>query len=399
MRRKLLIAILSVVIVSQLPFAYRRYRLGRLQNAIQQLASQRVPPPETGYRDYAGVIHVHSFLGGHATGTFAEIVSAAKSNQLDFVIMTEHPQADFDTSSMTLNGPHGGVLFVNGNEVATSDGDRLLLIPGSTDASSFSAKPTRDIVDHQRASGGLSIAAYPTESSNWQATGVDGFEVYNLFSNARAANPALLFFDGLWSFGRYADLMFADFFARPDANLKLWDQAIDKDNRRSIATAGNDAHSNIGLSLVDDSGKQWLGVKLDPYDRSFRVVRTHVLVKKDLELTRESLLAALASGHVYVSFDIFGDPKGFSFRVAGQEQKIMGDEVAFVEGMRLIASAPVASRVVLYRDGSVLEDKLGSTVQFAINSKGVYRVEAYLEYLPAPARGKPWVISNPIYVR
>src|SRR6202165_5118681 len=120
-RRKILIVLLGLVVVSQLPFAYRRYRLARLQKAIQQLESQRVAPTESEYVDYQGVIHVHSSLGGHSTGNFAELISAAKANQLDFVIMTEHPQQDFATAAMTLSGVHAGVLFINGNEVPTSN--------------------------------------------------------------------------------------------------------------------------------------------------------------------------------------------------------------------------------------------------------------------------------------
>ena len=135
MKRRILIAILGLAVLSQIPFAYRRYRLRQLRNTIQQLAAQRIPPaPENEYVDYKGVIHVHSLLGGHSTGTFAELIAAAKANQLDFVIMTEHPQAEFDTSAMTLNGTHAGILFINGNEVATASGDRLLLIPGTSNA-------------------------------------------------------------------------------------------------------------------------------------------------------------------------------------------------------------------------------------------------------------------------
>src|ERR1700704_6299401 len=151
MKRKLLIIILGLIIVSQLPFAYRRYRLRRLHNTIQQLASQRVTPPgESEFVDYQGVIHVHSSLGGHSTGNFAELIAAAKANQLDFVIMTEHPQRDFDTAAMTLNGMHAGVLFMNGNEVETSSGDRLLLIPGPPDAASAGTRTTQEIIARQR---------------------------------------------------------------------------------------------------------------------------------------------------------------------------------------------------------------------------------------------------------
>jgi len=151
MKRRILIAILALIIVSQIPFAYRRYRLRRLRITIQQLASQRVAPSgESQFVDYQGVIHVHSSLGGHSTGNFAELIAAAKANQLDFVIMTEHPQQDFDTAAMTLNGMHGGVLFMNGNEVATSNGDRLLLIPGSPDAAAAGTRTTQEVIDKQR---------------------------------------------------------------------------------------------------------------------------------------------------------------------------------------------------------------------------------------------------------
>jgi hypothetical protein len=353
MKRKIFIAILGLIIVSQLPFAYRRYRLKRLRNAIQQLASQRVPPPgESEFVDYQGVIHVHSSLGGHSTGNFAELIAAANANQLDFVIMTEHPQPNFDTAAMTLSGMHAGVLFMNGNEVATSNGDRLLLIPGPPE---------------QKAGGGLSLAAYPADSQNWQTSSVDGLEVYNLFTNTRESNRAVMFFDGLWSYGSYPELMFANFFVRPTESLRRWDETILKSNRKLVATAGNDAHSNVGLSVK--------------------------------ALSRESLLEAIALGHCYLSFDIFGEAKGFSFTVTGAEQKILGDEIEFANGLGLKAGSPLNSRFMLIKDGSAIDQKSGTSADFPISAPGVYRVEAYLDSLPAPVKGQPWIISTPIYVR
>ena len=400
MKRKLLIVVLGIVVVSQLPFAFRRYRLRRLRNTIQQLASQRVNPPgESEFVDYQGVIHVHSSLGGHSTGNFDELIAAAKANQLDFVIMTEHPQPDFDTAAMTLNGMHAGVLFMNGSEVETSNRDRLLLIPGPPDAASAVTRTTQAIIDKQRLDGGVALVAYPADSQNWQTSSVDGVEVYNLFTNAREINPAVMFFDGLWSYGSYPELMFANFFDRPTENLKRWDDAISASNRKLVATSGNDAHSNVGLSVNDASGKQWLGIKLDPYERSFRTVRTHVLIKKDKALSSESLLEAIAQGHCYLSFDIFGDAKGFSFTATGASQKIVGDEIDFANGLSLKAGAPLNSRFMLLKDGSVSDQKSGTSADFPISAPGVYRVEVYLDSLPAPAKGQPWIISNPIYVR
>ena len=313
--------------------------------------------------------------------------------------MTEHPQADFDTAAMTLNGMHSRVLFINGNEVATANGDRLLLIPGSAEAASAGAKTTQAIIDRQRASGGLSFAAYPADSQNWQTSSLDGVEVYNLFTNARTINPVVMFFDGLWSYGSYPELMFANFFARPTENLKSWQDAAATTNHKLVAIAGNDAHSNVGISMNDASGKQLLGVKLDPYERSFRTVRTHVLIKKEKGLTRESLLEAIALGHCYVSFDLFGDASGFQFTARAAVPKIMGDDVANAIGLILKASAPLNSRFMLLKDGNVVDQASGTTVDFPITLPGVYRVEVYLDSLPTPVQGQPWIISNPIYVR
>ena len=389
---------LGLVVLSQLPFAYRRYRLGRLQRAIQQLESQRVPPTESEYVDYQGVIHVHSSLGGHSTGTFAELIAAAKANQLDFLIMTEHPQAEFDTSAMTLSGVHAGILFVNGNEVATASDGRLLLIPGSADAASMGTQTTQEVIAKQKAAGGLALAAYPAESHTLRSSSADGVEVYNLFTNARQYNAFVAVFDSLWSYRGAADLMFANFYARPSENLKLWDEAMSVGRRKLVAIAGNDAHSNIGLSVNDSSGKQWLGIKLDPYERSFRVVRTHVLIKKDTGLTREALLEAIAQGHCYLSFDLFGNAKGFAFATIGGFVGIMGDETPHLGGLRLRAAAPYPCRFVLFKNGVVAGEQSGTAVEFAVDGPGTYRVEAYLDSLPAPVRGQPWIISNPIYV-
>ncbi len=396
-RRKVLLILLVLIVASQAPFAYRRYRLKRLRDKIQQLATQRIAAETASdYADYKGVIHVHTSLGGHSNGTFAELIDAAKANGLDFVIMTEHTQADFDTAALTLSGVHGGVLFVNGNEVSTTDGDRLLLIPGSSNANERNS--TKEFVDAQKISHGLSFAAYPAESAHWQSSSVDGVEVYNLFTNAKQINRLATVFDGLWSYRSYPDLMFANFFARPNENLKRWDEAMLSTNRKLVAIAGNDAHSNVGFGLSDSTGRQLVGMKLDPYERSLRTVRTHVLMKKGTPLSRESLLEAISLGHCYVSFDLFSDATGFDFRVA-QSDKVMGDETTLVPSLELIATSPLFSRFVLLKNGVATNQLAGTVARFPLNAAGAYRVEVYLDSLPAPALGKPWIISNPIYVR
>lgn len=375
-RGRILLVVLLLLLLPQIPFVYRRYKLRRLSAGIQQLNSERRVPEPNGFTDYKGVVHVHSFLGGHSSGSFAEIISAAQANQLQFVIMTEHTEKDFDTAAMTLQGVHGGVLFINGNEVSAPDGDRLLTLPGE-----------------------VSIAAYPEEFKNWDTPGLDGVEVYNVFTNAKRINPVVAFFDALWSKRSYPDLMFAFYLARPDEGLRKWDQALTR--ARLTGVAGNDAHANIGVSLKDSSGKTLLGIQLDPYETSFRLVRLHALIEANKPLDTTSLLDAVRAGHCFIGFDFLGDSSGFSFtgENAG-ERKIQGDEISLKPETRLRVQSPVAGRIVIFKDGTVLVDENGiSGKEFVITERGVYRAEIYLPQLGNLAAKQPWIISNPIYVR
>lgn len=375
--KKILIAVVAVFLLVQIPFAYRRYKLRKLNAAIQQINADiaRLPKPEYRY-EYKGVVHVHSFLGGHSSGSFSDIIDAAKANQLDFVIMTEHTERDFDTAAMTLKGNYSDVLFVNGNETSAENGDRLLKLPEN-----------------------VSLVAYPEEFKNWETPGLNGVEVYNVYTNTRRASPFVAFFDVLWSHRAYPDLLFGLYFERPGESLKLWDQALAR--RRLTAVGGNDSHANIGLSLRDSSGKTVAGIQLDPYETSFRLVRLHVMTNDAQPLTQEHLLNAVKSGHCFIGFDLFGDTSGFRFEAQTPTTTIIqGDEIPLQNDTRLVVRTPIASRIVLYKDGSVILNESGvTTKEISVTERGVYRVEVYLTEIERIIGEKPWIISNPIYVR
>src|SRR5437588_509889 len=295
--KKIALALLGLLLLSQTPFVYRRYRLGRLSAAIAEVNSQRTSaPPDERFDDYAGVFHVHSSLGGH-----------------------------------------------------------------------------------------------------------DAVEVYNLYTNSKRISYSLLFFDGLWSYWSYPDLLFATFYARPDANLKKWDEINAAGQQRTYAVAGNDAHANVGLALQEQTGDKILEIKLDPYERSFRVVRNHVLVEKGEPLGEENLLSALRRGHSFIAFDLFGDSSGFRFTADnGTDPRTMRDEIALPDAgkVTLRVRSPVKCRMLFFRDGQALQELKDSTqAELSVDRKGVYRVELYLDQLGGFLEGKPWVISNPIFVR
>jgi hypothetical protein len=400
--KKVVLIALGLFLLFQIPFIYRRVQLGRLYSAIRQVNNDRVVDyRDRAFSEYTGVIHVHSSLGGHSTGHFEDIIRAAKGNNLEFVVMTEHTSSLMDTSEMTLKGDHAGVLFVNGNEVNTASHDRLLLMPGSAEAAAANTIGTVEVMARQRAQGNLSFIAYPQEFRSWEAGDYDGMEVYNLYTNTKKINYFVTFFDWLWSYSSYPDLMFARFYERPSEELKTWDELMVTKNRKVVAIAGNDAHANVGVQLGDRTGKSLIGVDLDPYQRTFSIVRNHVLIEREKPLTRETLLDALRSGHCYIAFDIFGDSSGFTFTAENKQgSKIMGDEIEMMEGVRLIVTTPVRARVLLVKDGQTVRDEdKAARQEFYVNEKGVYRVEVYLPQLGPLVKDKPWIISNPVYVR
>jgi len=381
--KKVLLIILAALIAIQAPFIYRRYKIGQLAEKVNELNRARVPAADDQFKEYTGIIHAHTNLGGHSTGSFEELIAAANANDLDFVIMTEHWSDAIDTAALTLNGVYGKSLFIGGNEIDTADSDRFLMIPGSGDAAGLRKMPTTAVLDKLHAENRLAIVTYPEKFRSWESD-FDGIEVFSLHTNAKKMNPFTAVFDGIWSFPAYPQLMLATYFKRPDENLRKFDQIAAKRNISLIV--GTDAHSNIGFHLFgDDAGNDLLGLKLDPYEKIFRLVRQHVLIEKDKPITRENLIEALRAGRSFIGFDVLGDTTGFRFGQCDIDA--------------LCVNSPAESRIALLKDGQKLTEDQGLSLKYGPYDKGVYRVEVYLDQLGPPFDKMPWIISNPIYVR
>ncbi|MFN2454417.1 MAG: hypothetical protein ABR577_09375 [Pyrinomonadaceae bacterium] len=404
--RILFLMLLAALLLAQIPSLYKRYQFRKLRAAIAESKTQRAAQNTSDpYVDYKGVIHVHSLLGGHSTGSLADIIEAARANKLDFVLMTEHPAKDINTASLTLSGVHGGVLFIAGSEVNSATGDRLLIVGGSTDsaAAQDNAAPVQSLINDAENTGKLVFVTHPEQFRSWdEANGYDGMELYNMHAEGRKLSRLKLFFKGLWTFAAYADLLWMDSYQRPFDNLKRWDEVTAVKNRKVVAIAGNDAHANLGIILQQATGKRIFSLQLDPYERTFSIVRTHVLLDKGQPLDTETLTSALKRGHCYVSFDVLADATGFRFDADNKtEKKIMGDEIPLQDGVRLSVATPLPhSRIELLKNGQVIgEARNTSNAEFSVKETGVYRTEIYIETLPKPFDAKPWIISNPIYVR
>jgi hypothetical protein len=74
----------------------------------------------------------------------------------------------------------------------------------------------------------------------------------------------------------------------------------------------------------------------------------------------------------------------------------MGDEVPLSAGSKLRAAAPMRCTLKLIRNGETVLTTLSKSIELEVKSKGAYRVEDWLE---RDGEQRPWIYSNPIYIR
>jgi hypothetical protein len=397
--KRTLFVLLVLLLLAQIPFIYRRYQTGKLAEKIAQLDAQRTTHTDPNFKEYKGVIHAHTNIGGHSSGTFDELIAAANANDLDFVLMTEHISDTVDTAALTLNGVYGKTLFVGGNEVETTDSDRFLLIPGGVEAVKARMQGTTAFLETARRENKLALITYPERFRSWDSA-FDGIEVFSLHTAAKQMNPLTALGDLIWTYPSYPELMLAKGWTRPDANLTKFDEIASQ--RKISLIAGTDAHSNIGFHLFgDDAGNKPLGVKLDRYETMFRMARLHVLIEKDKPFDRETLIEAIRAGRYFVGFDAIGNSSGFSFTAMSSDplhsQFSMGEVAPWLSLIKV--TSPLSSRIVIFKDGHVFEEQVGDSVGTDQLGNGAYRVEVYRDDLGPPFDKMPWIISNPVYVR
>ncbi len=323
-------------------------------------------------RDYRGVIDCRMRASGLTQASLAEI---ARNAQIDFIFLGDvaarSGQADYGIAGYTsqiLFIPGGA--FPIGNRGAEIVGLNISQPIGLEDASA------RDLIARIHEQGGLAFASEPAKFPSPDDYALaDALEVYNLGDAWRAHGPG--YFDALLF---TSDRLFRAIDVRPSANLAAYDRMA-SGAQITLAAGVGAAHSTTVL-----------GTKVGTFDQFFRVCTTHLLAP-----AREiaPLVDALKRGHAYLSFDLLGYVPNFAFYAQnGGERAMMGEQIAYAPGLKLRVEMPGrAGRLVLVHDGN----KIGSVAnvkdyEFAPTGPGAYRIEAWRD-------GRPWILSNPIYVR
>lgn len=323
--------------------------------------------------DYRGIIHCHSHLSHDSRGTFEEIERACEIVGVDFLMMTDHitPVSVRDG----LRGRKGRTLFLVGAEFSAGGGSVLGLDLRDYVNSKLS---TANIVSGIHQQHGLAFVGHAETFCDWDVPDFDGIEVYNVHANALMENKAWLATKALFV---PPGSLFRSMIRIHPPNFERWDSVAQQ--RRFVGIFGNDAHQNIHL-FGPRAGT------IGTYEQMFRMCTTHVISAK---LDHDSVMAALKAGRSYGALEIWGDTTGFAFTATdGSRTLLMGDEAVFSSNWALNVRLPVAAEVRIIHNGRETFRAVQQTVSYSAKESGVYRVEVWI-------RGRPWIFSNPIYLR
>jgi hypothetical protein len=312
------------------------------------------------------------------------------------VLLTDH-----DTLAARDHGEEGwqqGVLVLVGEEVSPKGRDHFLAF-GLERPIDHRGMAAAQILEAVERAGGFGFAAHPfSEGSRRFRRAGRGMPWGDLDAQQLAGIE-------VWSFvtdsGERVNSIreLLQFIARPqhfvdhppERNLREWDRL--GATRRCVGIGGLDAHQ-IGLRIA---GR--VPLRLMAYRRSFRFLRTHLIVPRPLTGTldadRETVLTALRAGSAYLAMDSLAPAHGFEFGAEGDGAPPMGAE-APAAPFTLRARTPVAARLRLLRDGREIAAAEGTAVAADVSAPGVYRAEARLR---AYGRERTWILSNPVYLR
>ncbi len=346
-------------------------------------------------RDYKGACHIHTdYSDGNIP--IPDVVTSAQEADLDFIILSDHntllPKQD------GWEGWHDNLLVIIGVEASPRYSGHFLALNtqplcgnGDVDLSRYEYMSSRDCLEDSLNYGNTTYIVHPMGIrkknfminlgawNDWERNGFAGIEIWSYLHDWLED----LKISNFRHFCKNPNLQIKG----PNPNLlSLWDR-LGKE-RKVVGISGLDAH----FRKIPFAKRP-----LFTYTELFKTIRTHVLVDEELSKSDEAILSvckAHKEGRCYISFDLLGDATGFTFIAntinrtyhMGEEFSSPGEEVHFK------AKTLYPATIKLLKDGKTCTEMKGSSLEFSSREQGVYRVEAYIN-------NKPWIFSNPIYVR
>lgn len=368
-KRKFLIlslkAVLVLLLISQIPFVYEVLESYWLRSYLESM--EQVPTRPSPFMDVRGVAHVHSASGGHSTGTYPEIIEAAKETGTAWVLLTEHPRQPRIYSE--IFDPQ--VLMIYGWEEELDQGGRVLRDPDS----------------RFRAFSDFGKDAVPSE--------MNGIELFNLEESTRVHNNLYSWVNWIYHSLTIPEMFFFQVWEIDETRMETWDSLLGY--RHLTGIAGVDAHQNLGLILQTSAGKEIHRIQVDPYELSMKIVSNHLMLPPGSEVTEQTVVEALRKGSSYICFEMLGNPEGFAFYAENESGRFPpGSTTGRDSVLKMTSPFPVLFRIIW--EGNTFKELKGTSFTVPVELKGFYRLEVYLVDPPYMIEGKPWIITNPVFV-
>lgn len=358
-------------------------------------------PPAALGEPVRGIVHIHS-RRSDGSGTIDDIAAAARRAGLRFVIVTDHGDA---TRAPDPPSYRDGVLCIDAVEISTFGGHLVAI--GLPQAPYPLAGEPRDVVEDVERMGAFAEAAHPGSPkpglrwTDWTAP-IDGLEWMNGDSEWRDES-AFSMARALLAYPARGASALAHLLDRPDAVLRQWDALTLQ--RPIVGLAAADAHARIGTRGIGEGSQGGLSLHIPSYEqvfRTFSIALPQVRLTGDAAADAAAVVREIRHGHVYSTIDGLAAPATMMFTAtSGDVTAHGGDTIAAGAPVTLhvLSDAPSNARVVLLKDGVVVQESGGGTWEYAAGGEAaVYRVEIRLPDAPGTPP-VPWIVSNPIYVR
>jgi hypothetical protein len=328
-----------------------------------------------------GVYHIHTTYSD-GRKSLEEIAKIASQADIDFIILTDHGNPNFE--SYSSQGWKEGVLTLAGSELSVSRG-HLVALDFELPSRNFSQN-AEDAFYEIKEGGGFTIISHPYSKTHWswgKFMEYEGIEIINgdtaLKKNIIASIPSL---PALLINPEYA---FLKMFDSPHRNLRKWDEL-------------NSLHPTFGYFSLDAHIL---------YRPALNLLRLHLLLQtplsEDFDTANDQVYEALRKGRFYNSIHAAAHAYGFRFsaKEKGGKTVPMGSTVMSDSPVTLNIEAPFpfAKDIHLVHNGKRIFSSNEESVSYDAAHPGTYRVEVYLTERSPLGKKIPWVVSNPIFLR
>jgi len=350
--------------------------------------------------EYRGLIHLHSQYSADANGSYDELSRAARRHRLDFLVATDHNNADAIADGQ--QGWRNGSLVLTGVEIKRPEGYLLLL--GIEEYVHNKLECTSDLLKEHAEKGGFGLVVHAGNCRRpWKGEldcRITGLEILDFADqlydcSAFAKLNAFLFYPANWM------LACLRVYHRPAETLARWDREASR--RPVVGFYGPNMHQKVKIL-------RWRP-KFPPADVVMALASNHILSKESLTGSfpsdRRLVYRAIRNGNLFFALDFLGDSSGFRFSASqGRRNAIMGETLGTDAETVFSVTLPeiqgrLQTEIVVYLNGAVFIRERKRKLTFRAIDEGAYRVEVLTRMPTFLGRGRmaPWIYSNPIYLK